>query len=432
MSNSTRRTLRASVAECQRSRTSTHRIQYSRTAVRVQLLQLTTGSSQEGGRPAGRLAARGSVGPRRVAMSSLNDTRRTVQGAPIRNWRRRPFPGAFYSGLPPQLHSRLQNKDGSTFDGLRIRRRRGSNGEEGSLRDTWRSSALSAAALGISSLSIGGGGCWQPGDITEVWLERSPDECFGFLHSLCSDCTILAVITGSPAAAAGLRAGDKIVSIDGVDVGSKMELGQLLGVNSPHLLRAVRFGVQPRRFSTICLLGGPCSGKTTVCNRVAAHLGLLRISIGEMLAEMVKRRGTDDPLSLEIQAASGEGCSLREDLLTRIVHAKLHSLGEKYNGIVWDGFPRTQQQATLLQQWTGQSPSAVVFLDCPTQTMLERVQTRAADADVMVQEFPQQSAPVCEFYEGKGLLRVVKTSGSDIDQVTNQVMHQLQTLIQHE
>ena len=76
----------------------------------------------------------------------------SASGAPIRRWRRSPFPGAYYSGVPTQLHKRMPCKDGSTVDGLRISRRRGSMGASGELRDTWNSSMGDlSGALGVTS-----------------------------------------------------------------------------------------------------------------------------------------------------------------------------------------------------------------------------------------------------------------------------------------
>ena len=65
----------------------------------------------------------------------------------LRRWRRSPFPGAYYSGVPTQLHKRMPCKDGTTVDGLRIRRRPGSAGATGELRDTWNSSQFGQLSL---------------------------------------------------------------------------------------------------------------------------------------------------------------------------------------------------------------------------------------------------------------------------------------------
>ena len=86
----------------------------------------------------------------------------------LRRWRRSPFPGAspptppcppprtlinvsaagaYFSGVPTQLHKRMPCKDGTTVDGLRIRRRPGSAGESGELRDTWNSSQFGQLSL---------------------------------------------------------------------------------------------------------------------------------------------------------------------------------------------------------------------------------------------------------------------------------------------
>ena len=64
---------------------------------------------------------------------------------PIRTWRRNGIPGAFYSGLPTQLHRRMVCKGGEEVDGLRIRRRPNSAGASGDLRDTWKSTTQTFA-----------------------------------------------------------------------------------------------------------------------------------------------------------------------------------------------------------------------------------------------------------------------------------------------
>jgi len=70
-----------------------------------------------------------------------------VEHKVVRRWRRSPFPGAYYSGVPTQLHKRMPCKDGTTVDGLRIRRRPGSAGATGELRDTWNSSQFGQLSL---------------------------------------------------------------------------------------------------------------------------------------------------------------------------------------------------------------------------------------------------------------------------------------------
>ena len=70
-----------------------------------------------------------------------------AEGKVLRRWRRSPFPGAYYSGVPTQLHKRMPCKDGTTVDGLRIRRRPGSAGATGELRDTWNSSQFGQLSL---------------------------------------------------------------------------------------------------------------------------------------------------------------------------------------------------------------------------------------------------------------------------------------------
>jgi hypothetical protein len=66
----------------------------------------------------------------------------------------------------------------------------------------------------------------------------------------------------------------------------------------------------------ICVLGGPGSGKSTLCTRAAAQLGLLHISTGRLLRSVVQRGGAPYCTALPCAACARRSCHRRAAALT--------------------------------------------------------------------------------------------------------------------
>lgn len=94
----------------------------------------------------------------------------------------------------------------------------------------------------------------------------------------------------------------------------------------------------------IVLLGPPGSGKGTQTERLCAELKFTKISTGDLLREAVKQ-GT--PLGVKAKSFMESGGLVPDQLVGDLIKEKLADLK---GGVILDGFPRTVEQAKMLDQ----------------------------------------------------------------------------------
>lgn len=94
----------------------------------------------------------------------------------------------------------------------------------------------------------------------------------------------------------------------------------------------------------IVLLGPPGSGKGTQTERLCAELKFTKISTGDLLREAV-RQGS--PLGLKAKSYMESGGLVPDNLVGDLIKEKLTDLE---GGVILDGFPRTVEQAKMLDQ----------------------------------------------------------------------------------
>lgn len=94
----------------------------------------------------------------------------------------------------------------------------------------------------------------------------------------------------------------------------------------------------------IVLLGPPGSGKGTQTERLCAELKFTKISTGDLLREAVKL-GT--PLGVKAKSYMESGGLVPDQLVGDLIKEKL---AELKGGVILDGFPRTVEQAKMLDQ----------------------------------------------------------------------------------
>jgi len=99
-----------------------------------------------------------------------------------------------------------------------------------------------------------------------------------------------------------------------------------------------------RMKTKIVLLGPPGSGKGTQGEKLSEEFGYVRMSTGDMLREAV-RKGTD--LGIKAKGYMDSGALVPNDLIINLMKEKIASLAEG-TGIIFDGFPRTVEQADAL------------------------------------------------------------------------------------
>lgn len=125
----------------------------------------------------------------------------------------------------------------------------------------------------------------------------------------------------------------------------------------------------------VVLLGLPGAGKGTQAKRIVEKYHLTAISTGEMLREATKEK---DTFGLRVQEYMNKGELVPDEWINSLVKSRLQEKDVE-NGFVLDGYPRTLQQAKVLEaylQSQNQNLDAVFFLDVSQDTLRHRLAQR--------------------------------------------------------
>ena len=170
----------------------------------------------------------------------------------------------------------------------------------------------------------------------------------------------------------------------------------------------------------LVLLGAPGSGKGTQAARLKEHLQVPHISTGDLLRGEV---AAGSKLGLAAKEVMARGELVSDAILLGMLEDRF-SRPDTRGGFILDGYPRNLAQAdaldTLLTRM-GQPFDFAVQLEVPTELLVERIAGRAAEqgrADdnpesvrQRLQVYNDQTAPVVDFYAGRGTLARVDGVG---------------------
>jgi adenylate kinase len=204
----------------------------------------------------------------------------------------------------------------------------------------------------------------------------------------------------------------------------------------------------------IVLLGGPGSGKGTQAKKLIERLGVPQISTGDIFRAALKE-GT--PMGLKAKTYMDKGELVPDDVVIGVVEERL-TKPDLDKGYMLDGFPRTLAQAEALDKiLAGQSKGIdhAILVDVPDEELVARLPGRRTcknsdcgrmyhvmfnppkansvcdacgtelyqrddDTEATIRErlavYNNQTAPLINFYEKKGLLRRVEGVGP-IDEI---------------
>ena len=201
----------------------------------------------------------------------------------------------------------------------------------------------------------------------------------------------------------------------------------------------------------LILLGPPGAGKGTQAERLRNDFRLPFISTGEMLRANVKE-GTE--LGVEAKQYMDAGDLVPDDVIVRMVAERLNE-GDAEDGFILDGFPRTIAQAEALDEMLAglrRRVNAAVLIDVPDEDVVQRISGRRMcvksghnyhvefdppkrdevcdqDGSRLIQRdddkpevvrnrlvvYHDQTEPLIEYYDGKGLLRRIDGSRTPAD-----------------
>lgn len=207
----------------------------------------------------------------------------------------------------------------------------------------------------------------------------------------------------------------------------------------------------------LVLFGPPGAGKGTQAKHLTVILGHPQLSTGDL---MRAERASGSALGERFNGFMSQGRLVPDELVAELVKKRL-SQPDAQEGAVFDGYPRTLDQASLLDdilEQCGRAVDHVVSLEVPLEHILDRVSgrrvcqscgqvyhirynpppasgacgscgstdliQRSDDAESVVrkrfEEYLDKTAPVLDFYKNRGLVRTVNGVG-DVEAVTERV-----------
>jgi adenylate kinase len=167
-------------------------------------------------------------------------------------------------------------------------------------------------------------------------------------------------------------------------------------------------------------MGSPGSGKGTQAAIVASRLGIPAISTGDIFRANVAA-GT--PLGVEAKKYISQGEYVPDSVTNAMVKSRL-SRPDAATGFILDGYPRTVSQVDFLDDVLaeqGAKLDCVIMLVVDVEEVVKRILRRAEaegrsdDTEEVIRHrlklFGEQTAPLAEVYEDRGLLTRIDGKG---------------------
>lgn len=175
----------------------------------------------------------------------------------------------------------------------------------------------------------------------------------------------------------------------------------------------------------IVMFGSQGAGKGTQSARLAAYLGIPVISVGELFRAEIAR-GTGLGKAIEGYIEKGEMVPL--STVNTVMHQRLQE-EDTIRGMIIDGYPRKEEQATELDKILAEvnkSVTHVIYLDVPDEVAKARMAGRHRDDDTpgviehRLQLYHHDTEPLLKYYQARGILYRVNGE-QDIDAVEREI-----------
>lgn len=180
----------------------------------------------------------------------------------------------------------------------------------------------------------------------------------------------------------------------------------------------------------IVLFGPPGAGKGTQSERLIEKYGLVHLSTGDVFRANIKG---ETELGLLAKSYMDKGALVPDEVTINMLRSEVLK-HETPKGFIFDGFPRTNAQATALDEFLTSLDtqiSVMLALDVEEEELRERLKKRAevsgrpddANPEVIqnrINVYKSETAPVKAFYEAQDKFISINGIGS-IDEISERL-----------
>ena len=185
----------------------------------------------------------------------------------------------------------------------------------------------------------------------------------------------------------------------------------------------------------LVVCGAPGSGKGTQSARLINEYGLYHISTGELLREHIKQ---NTELGRVAESYISKGNLIPDELMIEILEHELDSNEETRAGVIFDGFPRTIEQAkalNVMMNRRGTKVHAVIGLDVADEELIQRLLKRGEESgrsddnletiNSRLKVYHSVTKPLRKFYEEEGKYLDIPGTGS-VEDIFHTIRHALE------
>lgn len=187
----------------------------------------------------------------------------------------------------------------------------------------------------------------------------------------------------------------------------------------------------------IVIFGPPGSGKGTQSDKIIEHLGVSHISTGDVLRKEIAL-GTEIGECAKLLIDAGQ--FVPDCLIIKLLEKEYDKLNNS-KGVIFDGFPRTTDQAEELKKMLavrGADISVMLSLEVPEEELIERLVNRGktsgrADDKLntikkRIKIYEERTAPVIDFYQKENKHTPIKGIGT-VDTIFSRIEKALSGIV---